>query len=753
MEERRDSAAATEAVAWDAAIAEAASRLELVLDAEARRALLDLTSRFLPGRPQPAASCDLLRQVAHYRSEKARVGEKTAIDRPFIERVFSIYSGLPLFIVSADASASEDELTAWFRERIVGQHEAIDAVVESLAVYKSGLHAPARPMGTFLFIGPTGVGKTELARALATFLFGGPARMLRFDMSEFQDPESIGILVGDTSTPAALLDAVRAQPFQLVLFDEIGKAHPIIRELVSEILETGAVTAPGGEKVDFRNCVIVCTSGAVVRDSPVRAIAAVTERDIRRDRLRLVVQRDLPPEFVDQFQHVAAFRALSRPEVQEVARKELDRVLKRDGLVRNHLTVEVDDAALDLAVRRGFDPRSGVRTLKQEIQSLLVMPLAQALMERTIVTGQIVRVTAHHERIVVLLVDTPESRAHRQLHKEPMRGIGLKWTREDLVERVNALATRLEAVALRAGEAFLRERVDDLTQPGHAPGLRSGEEAARLLRELEFARGALDLLARLRSDLEVLTKSAADPGNTDSPDTIAGRVTELEARLELTDLELVCMGQSERFDALLEIRPLGESGAAARDLLVRVYSGWARERGFAVELLYEPMEVEEPALLSVSGDYAFGFLRHEVGLHRLVREKAASAVKVRVAAWTGRRAPAGFLEEYALKREGLYGGKIRSRVECTGGLVLQNSRSLVENRELAVELVGSWMKAPPAPEDIVRRYEPDTPLVRDVLMDTALTDSEALAPARFHTLLCRRARRMWELREPPAPAA
>lgn len=133
--------------------------------------------------------------------------------------------------------------------------------------------------------------------------------------------------------------------------------------------------------------------------------------------------------------------------------------------------------------------------------------------------------------------------------------------------------------------------------------------------------------------------------------------------------------------------------------------------------------------------------------------KASSVARVRVAAWTDRKAPVGFLEQHALKRVGVYGGKVRSRLECVGGLVLQNARTLAENQELAVGLAGSWREAPPPVDDVVRRYEPETPLVRDVLTETVSGHPEALEPERFHQLLCERVKTMWQLREVPPPAA
>jgi ATP-dependent Clp protease ATP-binding subunit ClpC len=733
----------------------AAERVQTPIGADGLRTLRELTSRFLPTRPQPGPALSLLQQATHYLREKQGVGEPVPVDRAFIERVFSIYSGLPPFIVSRDVTMSVADLRAWFRERLVGQEEAIESVVEAIALFKSGLHDPSKPIGTFLFVGPTGVGKTELARALATFLFGSPQRMLRFDMSELKSYDSFEVLLGDPDNPtrpAALLDPVRAQPFQLVLLDEIEKSHPNIWDLLLPLLDEGRLTPPRGEAVDFRSTLVICTSNVGAQDAQLRAVGFGEAKTGGGARLREALELHFRPEFLNRYQHIVVFQPLTRTQVAQIARKELNRVLQRDGIVSRQLAVEVDESALDLVVSRGFDSRFGARALKREIQSSLVMPIAIALTEKTIEPGQIVRVTARDQHIRVQLIDTPSSRESRR-EREPIRSIGRKWTPDELRRSVAALGARLEGISLRVGEADLVEELERLTRARMEHTFwQGGEESAQALQNFEYTQHAVTMLTHLRTEIATAAARAEEP----RPKSLAELVralSQLETAVDAAELELVCMGLSERCDALVEIRPLGEGGRTARDLLLETYQAWAAARGFATELLREPLDADEPVLMSIAGQHAYGFLHHEQGLHRVVLAQASSVARVRSIPWTGRRVPVGFREQRALKRFGVYGGKIRSHVECDGGLVLQNSRSLAENRELALELVGSWKQAPPPTDDIVRRYEPETPLLRDVLTDTNSGHPEALKPERFHRLLCQRIRRVSELREPPTPAA
>src|SRR5262249_12101681 len=201
----------------------------LAIEAEVRERLFELCGTFYPANAGPGPALDLLQKVRDYRDQKLAAGEDAEATPLFAEQVVGIHSGLPLVCVSKAETKSATQIRDWFRDRIVGQEAAIEAVVEMIAFYKARLHDAGKPVGSFLFVGPTGVGKTELARTLAEFFFGSDRRMLRFDMSEFSDYNSFEMLIGSPQVaperPARLIDPVRSQPFQVLLFDELEKAH------------------------------------------------------------------------------------------------------------------------------------------------------------------------------------------------------------------------------------------------------------------------------------------------------------------------------------------------------------------------------------------------------------------------------------------------------------------------------------------------------------------------------------------------
>jgi len=723
-------------------VADAAQRARLDLDADARGRLIDLTGTFGHTRTQPGPALTMLEQVRAYLESKRAKGEAEPLTADFVERVFSIYSGLPLFVVSPHATVPAREIRAWFTERIVGQTEAIEAVVETIALFKAGLRDPARPIGTFLFVGPTGVGKTELARALATFLFGSPHRLLRFDLSEFKDYHAFELLLGnprEPSRPARLVDPVRAHPFQVVLFDELEKAHENVWDMLLPLLDEGRLTTPGGRAVDFRNTILIATSNVGASDAD-RAVGfgGSVDASERRSRTVEALERAFRPELLNRFQHVAVFHPLDEGQVRRVARQELDRILAREGVTRRNLVVDVDDETLDQLIARGYEIRYGARALKRELQRRLVLPLAMTLMERAVEPGSILRARARDGHVRVSVVDTPSSRAHAREHAPVEPVPGRKLDRAAIGQAINAAGARLQTLAGTLDEPFLhreRERVTELrAQPEF---WNDSAAAARDLRDLGRLNATCDRLDRLRDELAGLRDAHAAADTRALVDRAAHALVRLEDALERGWRELVRLGREGEWDALVEVAPLGASGRPARDLLVRTYLAWARAQHRGVGVLREPRADDEPAMFSFGGAWPYGFLRLEAGLHRLRSGDAHAVARVTVAPWTDARADVRFGEHLALKTSGQLEGRVRSRLVCEGGLVLQNEGTLAANRDLAIEVAPSWAAAVSV-DDVVRRYDAQPFLMRDVATDFSSGRRDALAPTGFHTLLCRR---------------
>ena len=392
------------------------------IDAQGIRELVALCTRFGPGDPGPGQLVHLIQQIADYQKEKIALDEPEPIDQAFIEKVFSIYSGLPRFVVSRTVTMPAQEVREWFRERIIGQERAIEAIVEVITLFKAGLHDPNRPIGALLFVGPTGVGKTELAKALARYLFGGESRLLRFDLSEFKDYHAFEMLVGDPdkpARPARLLEPVRAQPFQVILLDEIEKAHANVWDVLLQLLDEGHVTPPSGARTSFRNTIVIATSNVGSQDALKQSVGFVAAGpgQVPRKSLEAVFR----PELLNRFQHIVTFDGLTRDNVRRIARREIQHLLTREGIVSRNLAVEVGEDLLDVLVETGFDREYGARALKRQVQQRVLFPIAGRLMESEVAPGSILKLDvpglsaeAKVGATRVRVLDSDSSRDHKR---------------------------------------------------------------------------------------------------------------------------------------------------------------------------------------------------------------------------------------------------------------------------------------------------------------------------------------------------
>jgi ATP-dependent Clp protease ATP-binding subunit ClpC len=717
---------------------------ELTITLETRERLFSLCATFSPANAGPGPALDLLHKVRDYRIEKLAAGEEAEITPPFVERVFAIHSGLPMFVISQTEHKSSADIRDWFRERIIGQEAAIDAVVEMIAFYKARLHDKGKPVGSFLFVGPTGVGKTELARALAEFFFGSERRMLRFDMSEFADYNSFEMLIGSAyagpERPARLLDPVRLQPFQVLLFDELEKSHRNVQDLFLQLLDEGRLTSPRGETVNFRNTIIVATSNVGAFEGMTTAIGFGQKGEAYDpDKALRAIEGWFRPEFLNRFQHVVLFHPLTREQAVRIARIDLNSVLRREGIAAQNLIVDVHDDVIDHVLAVGFNPRYGGRGIKREVRRQILLPLATLLMERSLEPGTLIDVSISGGRVRMRTVDTPES-ASAKAERAPVRTrSGERLTRDNLRARMIAARKDYELLAVAANLDRLRERIEEVDgQRKDYTFWHDPDEAARILAQQTCWLEAVSRIERLNDALQEL--EAAFDSRMTRTDLVqmANNLLHLESTLAVVRRELVRMGPDGHWDALMEILPVG-SNSAARNFIFDVYEKWAKERRLELLILHEPMTPEEPIAVALRGHFAFGYLKAEAGHHRLRREKDSSVARVRVAPLSGGAGAVEFAEQRALKKVGQLGGKIRSRVAIAGSkLVLQHARTISENRELARELAVTGSPEETAACSNVRRYDLSPFRVRDYLTEANFTRKDILSPKSFHELLCAR---------------
>jgi ATP-dependent Clp protease ATP-binding subunit ClpA len=317
---------------------------------------------------------------------QSRATEK--IDNSEVINAFAAETGLPLFLLDDHVSFDVDDTARWFETRVIGQSAAVRLIVELLATVKAGLTRPRRPIASLLFAGPTGVGKTEMAKSLARFFFGDESRMARFDMSEYADALAVTHLVGGvTGNEGTLTARIREQPFSVVLFDEFEKAHHSFFDLLLQTLGDGRLTDGRGRVADFTNSIVVMTSnlGAAKYRRPragFDAGGAEPSNRAAQKHFTRAVQDFLRPEIFNRIDHIVPFVPLDRKTVEHIAERELKLVEQRDGLMRRGIALRTTPQALELLARRGYDAHYGARPLKRLIERELLLPLSVELNKR-----------------------------------------------------------------------------------------------------------------------------------------------------------------------------------------------------------------------------------------------------------------------------------------------------------------------------------------------------------------------------------
>ncbi len=314
-----------------------------------------------------------------------------------IAEVVSRATGIPVSQLTEEDRERLLRLESQLHERIVGQEEAVEAVAEAIRRARAGLSDPNRPIGSFLFLGPTGVGKTELARTLADALFGDEATMVRIDMSEFQERHTVSRLVGAPpgyvghEDAGQLTEAVRRRPYSVMLLDEIEKAHPDVFNVLLQILDDGRLTDAQGRTVDFKNAVVIMTSNFGAERIKAHAHKNESFEDLKEDMNRLL-RSTLRPEFVNRIDEVILFRSLGRDQIARIARLLLDHTSRR--LKAQGIGIDLTDAAVALIAEEGFDPEFGARPLRRAIQRRVDNVLSRMVLDCSLERGDKVAIGA-----------------------------------------------------------------------------------------------------------------------------------------------------------------------------------------------------------------------------------------------------------------------------------------------------------------------------------------------------------------------
>ncbi len=587
----------------------------------AQTTAMHLTRQYLGVNELPGAAVDLVKLAAN----RAIAGGADTVTADVLVATLSQLSGLPAAVLDDKERIDLQSIRSFLSGHVIGQAGAVSVVVDRIAMLKAGLTDPGRPIAVFLFAGPTGTGKTELAKTLAEFLFGSPDRMLRLDMSEFQTPDSTRKILGDAGEAPetdSLIQRVRKQPFAVILLDEFEKAHPGVWDLFLQVFDDGRLSDAQGRVADFRHCMIILTSnlGATSHRGSGLGFAQGNDAFSHHQVLRAVHQA-FRPEFINRLDDVIVFKPLTRDLMRNILQKELRRLLERRGLRNREWAVEWEVSAQEFLLDKGFSPEMGARPLKRAIDQYVLAPLAATMVEHRFPAGdQFLFVRSDGQSLQVEFVDpNAESPTPAEVADTPAP------SGELAAMILHPAGTNAERLALNGACATLQARLDSESWQQLKAGLEREIGAAdfwdRSDRHGTLARFALmDRVKAAAATAESLRERLAKG---------AGRMgkysTELVSRLA-QQVHAIEQGIQDAVDAapveaLLTIEPAMDSGTDAVALkawigqLTEMYLAWARKRRLKVARFDG---LSRPDLLVIGGFGAYRTLAEESGLH--VRE-------------------------------------------------------------------------------------------------------------------------------------
>jgi ATP-dependent Clp protease ATP-binding subunit ClpC len=667
-----------------------------------------LSQQYLGNRANPGSLLGFLSLTREFRVASDGSGSPITLTLDDLLATLSRLTGLPASILDERQDLNLGALEDFFHRRVMGQPEAATCLVERVAMIKAGLTDPTRPQGVFLFTGPTGTGKTEIAKTLAEFLFGSPDRTIRLDMSEFQSSDSLARILGeayDTRDRTALVNQIRKQPFSVVLLDEFEKAHERVWDLFLQVFDDGRLTDRQGNVADFRHAIVILTSNVGAESAYNEAIGFGGAPDaIVAEEFEKALKRVFRREFLNRLDRVVVFRPLSKAVMRDVLMKELDLVLQRRGLRNRQWAVEWDASGLDFLLAKGFSARLGARPLKRAIDRYLLSPLAMTIVNHQVPEGDqflFVRSDGRSIQVEFIDPDAPEpaaagapARAAEGGREGPAAAAGFEIRSIVLEpsgasEEVAFLSDVLERLRGQVADEAWRAKKAAALEGMSSPAFWSSNDRFKILGRAEY----MDRIeAGIKTSGSLLTRLIG-PGPGTRKHIAADLVRRLAQHLYLIQAALEGFQSEQPPDAYVQVEGTRDSMAEARETdafaarIAAMYRHWAKKRGMALEVMEESGGGDgEPYrfLAAVSGYAAYPLLRDESGLHVLEVSEGSRTTR-----------------------------RFKVRVDIAAQLEAPPPNDAGAHLALARQTLGEAERTRPT---IVRRYrEVPSPLVRDSL--------------------------------------
>jgi ATP-dependent Clp protease ATP-binding subunit ClpC len=608
---------------------------------------------------------------------------------------------LPRTILDDREQLQLEHVHEFFSSRVIGQGEAVQTIVERIAMIKAGVTDPSRPMGVFLFAGPTGTGKTEIAKTLAEYLFGSPSRMVRIDMSELQTAESLDRLLGvnqPDQSGQALTDQIRRNPFSVVLLDEFEKAHPQVWDVFLQLFDDGRLTDRRGTVTNFRNCILILTSnlGSAIPRGP--GLGFSNAPPPQKDRVEHAMAETFRPELINRIDRLVVFRPLTRDVLREILQKELRAIFDRRGLRNRDWVVIWDDTAVDFLLDRGTTPDLGARPLKRAIEEHVLAPLAKTIVQHQYPHGdQFLFVRGGSHRLEVEFVD-PDDNSSASLEAPPAadrhEGLslaGIAAAAHGTAEEAACLERHLDELKAHLQSDRWAASKDRAFDRQREPGFWDSPE-----RFIVF--GLIEQMDRIKAGVAASQRffeRLIGPSPAGRTSFAADQLGRLALRLLTLKIAVRDIEEARPTDAFLMIEatatpelPLSSLQSSV-EKLSDMYQAWGERRGIKLErLLNESDPHTSRMVFAVHGLAAHTLLKDESGLH-VFEEPLNQAT--------------GFSRRHILIR-------VAPQPE------IPPPRGQAGLRQQALDILNAEGKSAAAAPVIVRRYrERPSPLVRDAI--------------------------------------
>jgi len=582
-----------------------------------------LAKQYLSHQENPGNLFDLLKQTEVYIKNHGNVNQKIGLV-DFIKTLSSV-TGLPAHILDDNIKLDLERTEAHFAKRVIGQEDAIKTIVERIAMIKAGLTDPTKPSGVFLFVGPTGTGKTEIAKTLADYLFGSEERLIRLDMSEFQTVDATYRLIGDTledSENTALVNRIRRDPFSVILLDEFEKAHPNIWDFFLQVFDDGRLTDQQGNTADFRHSIIILTSnlGASIPKVTRIGFNSAEEGGIDRNILN-EIYKTFRPEFVNRIDKIVVFNPLTKSVARQILKGELKKILTRRGLRRRKWELDFDDSAIEFLLDQGFSSTLGARPLRRAIEKYLLAPLAITIVNHNFPKGnQFLLVSTGKRKLKVEFIDPDEPEYSWEQKKTILKSQTEKSKQlsiSTLVMDANGLLSEFQVIEQEIkrisdyleDDGIVNNKADLLDQMNQQDFWNSPERY-QVLAEIEL----LDSFSHAFDAIVNLFNRLNDP-EKERISYDARLINILAKKLYHLDLAIDAYKNEMPQDALIQIS-YEDQDKEYGDKVINMYEQWGKERNMRMKQVRKKESTEETIInYTVTGFGAYKILSEEIGYH------------------------------------------------------------------------------------------------------------------------------------------